>query len=387
MPAAILITPRADGQWSWAAPGEPAVTGSLQDLGAWFGDQARTAGVTLLVPGEDVLLATVSMPTRNPARIERALPFALEDHLLGDPAGMHCVAGPWADRDNLGCAAVERSRLQGWLDELASQDIQPVRAYPDTLCLPWEPDSIRVMAAGPRALVRWGECAAAACDTGSLKAVLSGIRAATGLAEEDLEGLELRDENEWLSECAAQSEVPSLNLLQGEFLPAQRRTGWHSWRLPAALAAGVFLASVLLGGMQLRVLDRQSDTLSAAIDEQFRSAFPHINRVQSDPGPQVELELRRLRLQSGATDDRFLALLGRAAPALAASPGLRLERLQYRDGQLELGVTAGQIADLDALRMRLQAAGVAASQGVARMDNDQVSGSITLSPGPGGAGR
>jgi general secretion pathway protein L len=379
MESAIVITPRAGRQWAWARAGEVAGSGSLQALANWYGALDGPTKVVLLVPGEDVLLAEVSMPTRNPSRIARALPYALEEHILGDPSSLHCVPGCWRSRETLSCAAIGRGRLEAWLEDLAGQGITPGSACPDTLCVPWTEGTIQVVSMGRRVLVRWGECAAAVVEDTSLDALIQGLRAGSGSGDGTVERHEFPNEDAFLAGCAARADAPPLNLLQGPFLPAQSRAGWRSWRLAAALTLGVLLAAVLLEGLQIRELGRQSGALSQAITAEFRSAFPHVSRVQSDPGPQVELELRRLRQEVGAGQDRFLTLLSRAAPALAASPGLRLERLQYRDGQLELGLTAGRIAELDALRARLQGVGVMASQGAARLDNERVSGTITIS--------
>jgi general secretion pathway protein L len=382
----IVISPRAGQRWLWAGDDGTTGSGSLEDLAAWYAGRETPANPVLLVPGEEVLLARIGMPTRNPSRVARALPFALEEHVLDDPANLHCVPGSWADQETMACAAINRGRLQALLTELGGQGIVPDSACPDSLCIPWRKDTIQVVSAAGRTLVRWGECSAAACEESALDIFVEGIKAGQETGQLPVEHQQVADDTALLTLCAKHAGRLPLDLLQGEFLPVRRKVGWRSWRLPAALAASVLLLAIVFEGLQNRKLSRDSSDMSGAISEQFRTAFPHIGRVQSDPGPQIELELRRLRQQAGAGEDLFLDLLGRVAPALAASPALSLEGLQYRDGQLELRIVGVQIADLDTLRARLQAAGITASQGAAQLDNDRVSGTITVSSPTRGGG-
>ncbi len=384
----IFIAPDAGRQWCWSRGGE-ARTGSLDELATWLTGRDGRTRLVLLVPGEDVLLARVPMPDSGPARIARALPFAMEEHVLEDPAGLHCVAGPRVDSGTITGTAISRERLAGLLGELGRKGIRPDHACPDCLLVPWREGTIAVLTDGYRALVRWGDCDATAIETVSLPALLDGLTAG-----DDRDSLEVsRREADGTAGCLEALDPgaapPSVDLLQGAFLPERRQAGWRTWRLPAALAAALFLLLLVHEGLATRQLAASSKALADEISAGFRAAFPEVSRVQADPAPQITIELRRLRQQAGSGGDLFLELLGRAAPILTANPGVRLERLDFGGAELELGLTAGQIADLDRLRSQFQAAGLTARQGAAQLDNGRVSGSVSvsLSPAPDGGGR
>jgi general secretion pathway protein L len=324
------------------------------------------------------------MPATQPARIAQALPFALEEHVLADPDSLHCAGGPRIDGD-LACAAIDREWLRALLDPLAAHGLFPDHACPDSLCIPWDEGTVTVVQCGDRALVRWGPCDGMVTEAPALDAVLEGI--ASGLDGKAAGTRKLRagDLGEFVQMCAPAAGTAALDLLQGEFLPGQRRAGWRTWRLPAALAAALLLAVVSIEALETRQLSSASAALADEIGSRFRVQFPAITRMQSDPAPQIEQELRRLRQQAGAGGDQFLDLLALAAPVLSASPDVRLDRLQYSDGLMELALTANRIADFDQLRTGLQAAGLNTGQGAAQLDGNQVSGSISIFLGdPGG---
>lgn len=387
MHKAIVIAPGFGGRWFWAGAGGPSGSGAVEDLAAWRSKQDARAELVLLVPGEEVLLATVPMPATSPARIARALPFALEEHVLDDLQNLHCAAGPRAGNGAIASAAINRQRLSSLLETLAAVDIFPDHACPDSLCIPWDDGAITVFGEGETMHVRWDKCSAAVTDAGTLEPLLDGVRARHGLQDATIRTLQAASRAEFLETCAGQAGAIPLDLLQGEFLPGQRRAGWRTWRLPATLAAALFLLLIAHEALETRQLAATSSALANEIGLQFKAAFPNVARMQTDPAPQIALELRRLRLQAGAGSDTFLGLLGRAAPVLSANPGLQLDRLQFSGATLEMGLTGSQIADLDRLRSGLLAAGLEARQGAAQLDNERVSGTISVSFPGSGAGR
>ncbi|MDX1381724.1 MAG: type II secretion system protein GspL, partial [Xanthomonadales bacterium] len=156
----ILPEPRPGGTdrpaWrAWTAHGE-SVAGTLVELAAWRDRHAPESAITLLLPAEWLLLTEVTLPTRQAGKRAQALPFALEEHLLQDPARLHCVAGAPDGDGRSAAAAVDRERLQGVLDALGGANLLPSRALPDALCLPLETGRLTALDADGRCLLRWG---------------------------------------------------------------------------------------------------------------------------------------------------------------------------------------------------------------------------------------
>jgi general secretion pathway protein L len=375
MSAPILIRPHPNDGWQWHRAGAGGGEGDLDAFAAWAGPQGG-AETVLLVPGERVLLTEAEMPSTDPARIAKALPFALEEQLVEEPERVHCAAGPWVAPRRLGAAAVRASELRGWLDALAAAGVEPAHAVPDTLCLPWRDGELHLARDGARTLLRWGECRAQAIESDTADALCEMISSRAG-------GLRRVDHGDGgLGALADGARERPLDLLQGPFLPRALQAGWRRWRVPAALAAAAVL--LLLGGRwaETRQLEGRVEALQAQVRSGFAEVFPEVRRVQADPGPQIEARLRSLRGDGGPTGDGFTRLLGTVAPLLAATPGVTLQSLYYRDGALDIGLGAGSLSDIDGLRLRLRAEGLDAAQGATRLDGGAVSGTLTVRGNP-----
>jgi general secretion pathway protein L len=350
MQSPILIRPPLSGQpgdqhWQWASRGEGTHEGTLQACAKWIQRRGGRHDVVLAIPAEQVLLSVADMPSSNTQRISRALPFALEDQLLEDPAQLHCVAGPRLSEQQLAAGVINAALLKGWLDEMAAEDIAPVGAVADALCLPWHEDEIHLLKDGERTLIRWGRCKALATDgDASLHLDIIG------------------------------SEIPAAK--QVTHTPDSGHTALELLLDNAA-------DNLVLQGLVNFKLEREGQRLETAIRTQFAEIFPEIQRIQIDPAPQIEMELRKLR-GAGTENSVFLTLMQASAPLVSTSPGVVLERIHYRDARLELGLSAGQMSELEGLRLRLAGAGVEARQGATRLDGGRVSGSMLItraSPG------
>lgn len=374
MSAPTLIRPQPNDGWQWHRAGAGGGEGLLADFARWA-EAAGTAEVVLLVPGERVLLIEADMPTADPSRVARALPFALEDDLVEEAERVHCAAGPWVAPRRLAAAAVRASELRGWLDALAGVGVEPEHAVPDALCLPWREGELHMAREGERVLARWSECRALAIEADAAEALVAMIAERAG-------GLRLVEHGELdLAALAEGAADPPLDLLQGAFLPRTQQAGWRRWRVPAALAAVAVLLLLGVRWAETRQLEQRVAQLETAVRDRFGQVFPEVRRVQADPGPQIEARLRSLRGAGDTAGDAFTALLGAAAPLIAGAPGVTLQSLYYRDGALEIGLAAGSLSDVDRLRLRMRAAGLDATQGATRLDGGTVSGTLTVRAG------
>lgn len=347
------------------------MAGTLDELAAWRDRHAPESSITLLLPAEWLLLTDVSLPTRQAAKRARALPFALEEHLLQDPAGLHCVAGAPDGDGRSPAAAVDREHLQSLVDALDTAGLAPGRALPDALCLPLESDHLTVLDADGRCLLRWGTAHGTAVPSGEHDA----WREAVGDA---VPGDTWTPPGDWRTVLAAGAANAPLDLLQGEFAPAGQRHPAQALRWPAALAAAVIVLALGLQWAEAWQLQRHSDALAGEIGRQYLELFPGAREVPADPAARVQIALRAEGGRSGPPGGDLVSLLQRAAPLLAGEPGLSLQQLRYQDSELELQVRAQRVDQLDALVARMASAGLDARLGATRVDGERVSGSVTL---------
>lgn len=354
---ALLIRLRDDGSSEWARVADDGrlLDGPREGLPAVA--DAGEDRIVALAPGEAVLLTEATVPTRNPAKLRRALPYALEDGLVGDVTEQHVAAGPPGPEGRVAAAVVARQRLDGWLARLAEAGLEPDAMVPEPLALPLDGDGATVLFEDGRAVARIGARDGFACETSLLGALetLPGTRAyrAPGADEPPAEYRPTRSLDEpvlqWLAGGAGER---PLDLLQGEYRP--RRRGRAARRLWVAAAALVLAWGVLELGLlaadYLR-LKQANERLDARVESVFRDSFP--DQPVRDPVAQMRQQLG-LMTDSGRG---ALDMLRGVAPVLDRAVNVRLESLEYRENRLTLDVRADNIGALDALRNALAASG------------------------------
>lgn len=364
----IWLDPDPDGHARWIpadAAGRPAGTvqhGALPDAA---GLAARRT-VTVLVPGEHVLLTAADLPPVHGARMRQALAFALEDQVAGDVEALHCVAGPRDDDGRTPVVAIDRDWMQACLERLQAAGIAPQSMIPDFLALPFQQGACQVARDGGRVLVRDGRVAGFACEAEMVDALLLARGAAA--AEP------VRISGDLLAAMLPQAVAPILDLLDGEFRRRKRRApDLGTWRLPAALAVALVLVMTTGWFVQYRNVAAEHETLRGEVETLFTRLVP--GEPMADPRAQIERMLGR----GGSGSGELLLMLDATAGAFAAHPDLEIAALAYSDGRLDLTVGAGSAEQLDGLRERLEAtAGIEAEIASASSRGDRVEGRLSV---------
>ncbi len=375
----------------------PLSTGSLADAAPLAAERS----VIALVPGSGVLLARPELPVRSGARVAQIVPFALEEQLAGDIDAFHFAAGKAGADSRTPVAAVERVRLEAWLQQLAQAGIAPVALHAETQCLPDNPGKIVVLLEDGSLLVRspggtpvalvaepLSEAFALAGlegddrhlqfhvaqqDWAASRDVIEALREATGSLELHL----LPDGSLPLLASAAVALQP-LSLLSGQYAP---RTGWKAswqrWRLAAALAAALFVVHSGAGLYDIVTQRIEEQRLDAEIEQVFRVAMPGVERIV-DPRLQMQQRL------GGAAGADPAGLLGRLAPlaqAMTAVPGVRIQSLGWRDRGLDLRISAPSGALLAELERAAGQQGLAFNVQSTQPREGGVDGLVSIGPG------
>ena len=140
--------------WRWRRRGDKPQSGQAADL-RQVPEPARGARAYVWTPAGDTVLTTATLPTRSARKIAQALPFALEDRLLGDPETLHFAYRPESD-GSLSVAVTAHQRLRHWTDALAQAGIKPETLCPATLLVPWALDCWSLAFGVDEVLVRTG---------------------------------------------------------------------------------------------------------------------------------------------------------------------------------------------------------------------------------------
>ena len=386
--------------WRWRRGRDKSQSGEAADLGQ-IPAAVRNAPAHVWTPATDTVLTTVTLPTRARRKILQALPYALEDRLLGDPETLHFAYRHEAD-GSLSVAVTARERLETWMRAFTQAGMRVVSLCPVTLLVPWALDSWSLSFSGQEILVRTGAVAGFVCSQALeqppplLVSTIQEAARTPGAAPESLvvfnapksfpadawsATLELPVRLEPGSLWDKQADpVAPLNLLQGQY--SQTGSMLSTWR--PFIPALVMLAIWLLGNIVVDATDwwRLRRQHAAAVQEMtgiLLSSFPETKTVL-DPAAQMQRSADALLSHSGK--DEFLSLLARAATALQAAPG-RLRGVRYLDHSLTIEITWSTPTAPDAFRQALESAGVRAEVLALTPRAGEVDGRIRLQSASG----
>jgi general secretion pathway protein L len=367
----IRLNPDPHGKVHWIRLGADgrveghAESGSLEAAAA-AAEQRQVIG---LVPADAVLMLSARIPTQSRQRMLQAVPFALEDQLADDVANLHFAVGHRDKAGDVAVAVVAHERMRAWLEAFADAGLDVEQLYPEVQGLPYEEDGWTLMAEGDGFLLRSGAQSGFGGDLDNLPVLLVAALEESGdirpqrlivySAEAPLEfdGLEIPVENRDLVSTTALlatslDEREALALRSGPY--ARRRSlsvQWQRWRIVAALLAAWVLVdtgAALLESWQLR---RQVAAVDAQIVDVYRKTFPGPGPVLN-PRLQMESRLAALRKQGGG-DTGLLRLLDSVGAALVADGSVQVTNITYRNGDLDLEITAGSLQNIDQLARRL----------------------------------
>jgi len=327
-------------------------------------DGAGADPVVALVPADRCSLVRVDIPELSAARMARALRWAVEDSIAGDPEQQHVVPLRRDADGRLMCLVVARPDMDRWLEALPAR---PLRMVPDAACVPVAAGEVGLLPAGDQVLVRVGEDVFDRIEPDLLESLVPEFLERAGDAarvvwladapapETGAGKPEIRAQAgsalEVLAPAALGAAGRHFNLLAGDYAARDQTASARQWRVAGWL--GGLVGFLLLAGAMIEytMLTREQARLEAAIESRFAELFPEISTVVR-PRAQAERALAAMR---GSSRDRFVELMGEISPLLSGAAGVRVDALAFSDGVLELELETASLADLEALQRQMNA--------------------------------
>ncbi len=338
---------------------------------AEIGKLAAGYRVVVIIPAQQVLLCRATVPGQKRRLLAQAVPYALEDQLAADVETLHFAFGQIVNNE-VAVAIIDRVLMAGWLLRLREAGLTPSVLVPETLLLPWQAGEWQLACWEQLCLLRSGEQAAIVMDSANANLLVQMALAEAGEStptrlviyaadEPSLGELGLEIEHYplpdsillWLSQHY--DERLSINLMQGPYSRRERLGQyWRPWRAAAALLTVLLLVQVGVTLADYQRLNREHLALQQQIETSYRQAFPEARKVVN---PRVQMERALKALRGGGSGGGLNALLAEAGKEFQASPGLTLQRMSYRDGQLDVALTVADLQRLDELKLRLTQGG------------------------------
>jgi general secretion pathway protein L len=385
----------------------------LTDLTA----KAKQRLVTVFVPGSDVLLKRVSMPTKSQRSMRAAVPYMLEDELAQDVDELFFAYADMAsdeDQNNCFVAIVERMQMQMWLTWLADAKINIRILQPDVLAMPYTEGQWSAIglhsstntSAVNQVVLRQGEWQGCTLDseawqfaTEHVFSKKSHVKQPDEKKEDDNITLNAYSELPNLQSCSRhitvakrEEELPlalfaqhchrsPFNLLQGEFkLKDQYSIGLTKWLWAAGIAMCALLLNVGHKSLQLWQLSSQQEHVEEQIIARYKKTFPATKRVRIGT-IKSQLNNKIGQLGGASNNSGFLAIMSTVQPAFAKVPALKPQSLKF-DGkrqELRLQAIANDYQHFEQFKAALIRANFVVKQGAQKNQGTQVTGSFSIS--------
>jgi type II secretory pathway component PulL len=171
----------------------------------------------------------------------------------------------------------------------------------------------------------------------------------------------------------------AINLLQGTYAAASPLAGgFKAWRIAAAMLVGLLVLHGIGSAAQLVMLKRTEHRLDESIGETFEQAMPG---EHNSSNARRRMEARMASLQGSTDSSGLLAMLSAVAQARSGAGGTAVQALSYRQGMLELQVTAPGAAALDHISQQLRTGGWQADLTSGTSSSGAYQGRIQMKPG------
>ena len=365
----VFFQIHADGVARWLRPGSAVQQGSLAELA-----RCGASEWLWLLDGRRVQVAEVEVPAARAAVQLQALPFVLEDQLLGALDEL-AIAHRRLGRTTFMVALSDRALLLTDHARLREAGIRPSACVAELSAVPCRPDEWTLATIGERGWLccaahgsfsfpasEWSAFVETALARGPLPARVRVLGEAVTPAQ-------LSALNPTIATVQEPAPADPLALFAAGYqanaapdflslLPCEETgTGPREQRLFRA-AAGLLLA-IALGHAsflrwQISTLEAAVVTAKASTEQRFREIFPAVPRVV-DARVQATQALAELAASAGG-GGAFTRLLAVAGEPLIApdAQGLSLLSLGFEGDALELRVAAPDIATIERYQQQLR---------------------------------
>lgn len=311
----------------------------------------------VIIPSEDVLVTTVTLPKMNRSRLLQAIPFALEEQVIEDVDTMHFAAGEYHANKALPVIVVSRAKMTEWMTLLQSFNIKADVMLPGVFALPTAENHWYAHVNGI-AVVRTNLVSGFACDQKNLAEMLA---LAYESAEQKPQAIEVLTSHHGelplslpvkltvihataeaqleIMARAAVKETP-VNLLQGEFQNKKAR-GMPKMtslvRAAAYLGIALLAISFLYPVVSFIILDQRAKDIKSQIAVIYERQFPNSKSIVA---PKERMQQKLNKLNSNLGDDHFLLTMANIGKALSQSSGVTLKRMDFQNNMVTLEISA-----------------------------------------------
>lgn len=369
------------------------VSGTLAEASVDIGDRS----VIVLVPSAAVLTTTVDMPIKGGAKLQAALPYALEEFLADDVDQLHFAAGPRHSSGVIPVSVVSKETLEQWISWLEHAGIEANSIMADIYGLARIPGTISLLVADHQVVINDGADVALLMEGVSPGDALAAIGAFDDASSDDADADqtdelgeigtprhvlvycapedEERYQHDWI---AMRQELDSLdvkllsdgvlprlavtvatgsgiNLLQGAYGRKINYAGaLQPWKYVAILILALVVVAVGTKAASYYSLKSELASVQQQFQLQYQQLVPGA-ALPRDPAAAVQSLLARTG--SAQTPQVFLRSLEQLSLAVNQNRSASIQAISFRAGVIDVRLSAPDVATLDSIQRSIAQGG------------------------------
>ena len=357
--------------------------------------------VSGILAGEQVLLTSITVPSKPTRQIIQVVPYLAEEQLASDVEDCFFAIGKRTG-DELSIAVVDRAWFEGILESLKAVNLSPLVMAVETDLLSL-PDQSAIYIDDERAHLLLSARKGLSTEIDQLSQLVtltspeltetvSVVRFADDHPKVELvldeiatlDTLNLVHESQpgsCLEYMASRINSSSLDMLQGPYAVRKKQNGPGSWIKTVVWATlGVLLFQFCLMLAEGIYINNQAEALATESEKLYRSVYPRDKNISN---------MRRrwnghLGQVNPSAKTGFMGLLSQAAAPIRAN-GLEIQNINYNEsrGDLVFQLEAQRSEQLMLYVERLSDQGMDAEIGTISQDDGRVRGSIRIRSGGG----
>lgn len=352
-------------------------TGSLAELSEASAD--RTSVV--LLNSHCLHINHLQLPTQNLQKLLKAVPYAIEEYIADDVEDFHFVVA----RNNsfTSVVGIKKATLNNIIQVFHDAGVTPEKIIPDALCLAaddgeqwaclnYKKDSYLQTGVRNGLIISHdilpyivnSKLHDEQQDKPKKILLFSEQDDATSFDQLKEKGIDGSTDIELINIvynshplvvfCGNYKQAMPLNLLQYDFKPKRKTSGyWQHWRLAASLAAVWLVLHLGLTAFQYSQLKDANIITKAKIEKIYKQSFPQSRKIVN-PRVQMEQKLDELKGTAGSSNKGLLFLLAESFGTLSHDKdNITLQSLTFRNNRVDIGLEGSNLQAVETLNKNL----------------------------------
>ena len=319
-----------------------------------------------VAPAYATTFHTVDIPTRKRSNMLAAIPYALEESLSEELERLHFTVSDWTPGQAATVIVIARDVLEAWIAVFTDAGVKLDAIVSELSLLPLHPDSeaTLVRPADDQYLVKTDANDGFFCDQEAfdywwsdennrqLALAVDDQALATELKQQGGEGISHwsigKDFRSWMLHGPAALKTAA-SLLHDKYEPEHLKPRSSMLNIAAGIAAAALLMLGVSHWYEAAQLEQRLQDNQQAVRALFEQAFPDEEYLGV---PRRQIASLLSISEDGPADEMFQYLLEASAQAVPQHSA-QLDEINYRDHQLQIGVTAPNFAALEKLTEQL----------------------------------